>query len=313
MDRAQLKENAKKLFHKNYWHSVIVALVMTLGTGSLNRFNFNFKDGFMNGYLEEFSSNGSTDFFSDFLSSGVAALVGTVAVVAAICGIVLSIFVFSTLRCGGIRYFMKLRRNHKVDVSEVVANFRDKTFLNIAKISFLKYLYLFLWSLLFIIPAIIMGLEYWAIDYILAVRPDLSKDEAFRLSKKIMDGNKLDLFVLDISFFGWYILSILTFSLAGVFYVNPYVQATYVEFFDKIRNEAIVEGRINPFDVPDYQQFENVPPTFNEYQNAQHTNTYYQDNAAQQSPSPQNTVYKPEQSDLNNTPDAPDFPTDDIN
>ncbi len=309
MDRTLLKENAKKVFRKNYWHSVIVAFLMTLGTGGVSRFNFNFEEEFNGGFIEEFSASGFSDFFSDFLSSGVAALVGTVAVVAAICGIILSIFVFSSLRCGGIRYFMKLRRNHKVEINEVVANFRDKTFLNIAKISVLKFIYVMLWSLLFIIPGIIKDFEYWAIDYILAVRPDLSKDEAFRLSKTIMNGNKLDLFVLELSFLGWNILSMLTFSVVGVFYANPYIQATHVEFFDKIRNEAIIEGRITPFDVPDYQQFEDVPPTFNQYQNTQNTNTYYQNNAAQQSPAAQNIVYKPVESDINNTPETPNFPT----
>ncbi|MGN1316221.1 MAG: DUF975 family protein [Acutalibacteraceae bacterium] len=310
MDRAQLKENAKKVFHKNYWHSVIVAFLMTLGAGGVSRFNFDFEEEFNSGYIEEFSANGFSDFFSDFLSSNVAALIGVIAFIAAICGIILSIFVFSTLRCGGIRYFMKLRRNHKVEINEVVANFRDKTFLNIAKISFLEDIYIMLWSLLFIIPGIIKAFEYWAIDYILAVRPDLSKDEAFRLSKTIMNGNKLDLFVLELSFLGWTILSLFTFSLVGVFYANPYIQATYVEFFDKIRNEAIIEGRINPFDVPDYQQFEDVPPTFSQYQNTQNTNTYYQNNSAQQPPTAQNIVYKPEESNLNDTPEVPHFPTE---
>ena len=108
---------------------------------------------------------------------------------------------------------------------------------------------------LFIIPGIIKSFEYWAIDFILAVRPDIDRKEAHRLSKILMDGNKWDCFVLGFSFIGWHLLTIFTFGLLNIFYVNPYMQATYVEFFSDIRLQALAKGAITINDIPDYEVY----------------------------------------------------------
>ena len=159
---------------------------------------------------------------------------------------------------GGSRFFLKLRKNHPVEFSEIFANFKDKTFINIAKVTFFKELFITLYTCLLIIPGIIKTYEYWAVSYILAVRPDIEYKEALRLSKTVMKGNKLDLFVLGLSFFGWNLLSVFSCALLSIFYVAPYMQATYAEFFSYIREDAIAKGVITPYDIPDYEPY--VPP-----------------------------------------------------
>ena len=77
------------------------------------------------------------------------------------------------------------------------------------------------------------------IPYILAENPKIKRKEAFKLSKQMMKGNKWKTFILDMSFFGWNFLSVLTFGLLSIFYVNPYNTATIAELYMFLRNQAI--------------------------------------------------------------------------
>ena len=100
---------------------------------------------------------------------------------------------------------------------------------------FMRNLYIFLWSLLLLVPGIIKSFEYYMVTYLMAEFPDMSREEAFRLSKKMMMGNKMDVFILELSFFGWYILTAFTCGILGLFYVTPYVHATKAELYIKLR------------------------------------------------------------------------------
>ncbi len=245
MNRQDLKQAGKNLFKKNYWHSVLIAFLMML-TWSEGGSGLSYTTSTDTSDLSNFDFSISQNFFFEtpiLIGIGIGGIILTI----------LSYLVFNALRCGGIRYFLKARKNQHVELIEVVENLKDKTFLNIAKATFFRDLYIFLWMLLFIVPGIIKAYEYAAVDFILAVRPDIDKDEARRLSKILMDGNKWDLFVLELSFLGWNILSLFTFGILSIFYVNPYMQATYVEFFSDLRLQALAKGTITPNDVPDYE------------------------------------------------------------
>ena len=246
MNRTDLKQAGKNLFQKNYWHSVLVAFLIILGETSGISFSSGSSD---TSSLEGFDFSAAEEFI--FSTPAIYQALSATAIILTI----LSILIFSSLRCGGIRYFLKSRKNQPVDLGEVIQNFKDKTFLNIAKTIFFKNLFITLWMLLFIVPGIIKIFEYWAIDYILAVRPDIDRKEAHRLSKILMDGNKWDCFVLGYSFLGWQILSLFTLGILGVLYVNPYEQATFVEYFADLRLQALAKGAITPNDIPDYEVY----------------------------------------------------------
>jgi len=97
----------------------------------------------------------------------------------------------------------------------------------------LRGIYVFLWSLLFIIPGIVAGYSYAMTDYILAENPELSADEAITQSKEMMMGNRFRLFCLQFSFIGWDILATLAFGI-GHLWLTPYKRAAYAAFYREV-------------------------------------------------------------------------------
>ena len=316
MDRKELKQAGKALFKKNFWYSVLVAFLMAFtGTGSSPSFNFSFNvniDADSGTQFEttnlEIIFDAFRDAFENFASEPffIAFIIILLSVLVVAC--ILGYFIFASFRCGGIRYFLKSRKNQPVEIKEVFENLRDKTNFNIARVTFFRDIHIFLWILVFMIPGVIKAFEYWAVDYILAVRPDIDKDEARRLSKILMDGNKWNLFVLELSFLGWSLLSIFTMGLLNIFFLNPYMQATFVEFFSKIRLDALAKGLITPNDIPDYE-FIDPQIQFQQHSYQQPKNVVYRPDgmpventgyAQQPFQQSQNFVYKPDGTPVNN-------------
>lgn len=99
--------------------------------------------------------------------------------------------------------------------------------------NFFLILFELLWSLLFIIPGIIAAYSYSMTPYILAEHPEYGALEAIRISKEMMRGNKMRLFILHLSFIGWALLSILTCGL-GMLAVTPYMQAATAAFYREV-------------------------------------------------------------------------------
>lgn len=98
---------------------------------------------------------------------------------------------------------------------------------------FLRSLYTFLWTLLFIIPGIIASYSYAMTGYILAEHPEMTASEAIESSKEMMAGNRWRLFCLQFSFIGWSILASLTFGI-GYLWLNPYKEAAKAAFYREI-------------------------------------------------------------------------------
>ena len=103
---------------------------------------------------------------------------------------------------------------------------------------FCRDIFIFLWTLLLIVPGIVKSYEYRMVPYVLAENPDLSREEAFALSKRMMDGDKMNAFILDLSFIGWAILTILTFGLVGIFYYQPYLALTDAALYQTLKKKV---------------------------------------------------------------------------
>ena len=147
--------------------------------------------------------------------------------------IAIYVFVVSPLEVGSQRYFIR-NLNQRAEVREIAFGY-DNNYKETVKTLFLRDLFVILWSLLFIIPGIYKSYEYRMIPYLLADDPTMTKDRAFSESKRMMDGQKWNTFVLDLSFLGWNILSALTLGILGVFYVTPYQAQTNAALYEKLR------------------------------------------------------------------------------
>ncbi len=260
--RSALKEKAKERRKVNYWKMVLVALILTVVTGSNLTFNLGGTNSASSGadssleesysYAVPYGDNdvtfGSTFqipggassvmrglAFAPFLFAGVFLVFLLVLAIA----IPLSAFVLNPVAVGCNRFFYRNIRQ-KAEVKEIGFSF-DNHYMNCVKIMFFRDLYTFLWSLLFVIPGIVKAYEYRMIPYILGEHPEMDKEQAFAMSREMMDGNKLDAFLLDLSFIGWHLLSALTGGILGIFYVDQYVSQTNAMLYDAIKYEKYPE------------------------------------------------------------------------
>jgi uncharacterized membrane protein len=96
------------------------------------------------------------------------------------------------------------------------------------------YIFTFLWSLLFVIPGIVKAYAYSMAYYIKVDNPSWDWKTCIDESQKIMDGHKMELFLLELSFIGWWCVGLATCGI-GMFWVAPYMNATRVHFYETIR------------------------------------------------------------------------------
>lgn len=101
-------------------------------------------------------------------------------------------------------------------------------FLRLIALNLLEGLFVFLWSLLFIIPGIVAAYRYRLAIYLLLEHPEMRVMDCIRESKRLMYGRKGELFILDLSFLGWYLLTIIPFASV---YVTPYIQTTRAGYY----------------------------------------------------------------------------------
>lgn len=267
-NRAELKGKAKFSFKRNYWKSVLISLLLAFivgggGTGA-GSFSRGLSDG-VSGSDESYTddsydddsyddeseydiirdfSNGFAEGFQDGVSHGPS---GTAFAALAIFGItfiiifliimsvviLLDVFICNPIEVGCKRFYVR-NLNESAQVGNVGFAF-DNHYKNITKTMFFRDLYTILWTLLFIIPGIVKSYEYQMIPYLLAENPQMSREQAFAESKRMMSGQKWRAFVLDLSFIGWNILSAITLGILGIFYVQPYMDATHAALYEALR------------------------------------------------------------------------------
>lgn len=91
-----------------------------------------------------------------------------------------------------------------------------------------------LWAILLVVPGIIKGLAYSMYPYVLRDEPDLSVWQTLKKSEAIMKGYKGKLFLLYLSFVGWFILGAFTFGILYI-WLTPYIMTSTVKFYDDVR------------------------------------------------------------------------------
>ncbi|MBE7083467.1 MAG: DUF975 family protein [Clostridiales bacterium] len=96
-----------------------------------------------------------------------------------------------------------------------------------------------LWSLLFVIPGIVKSYSYSMAYFLKIDHPEYTATQAIDESRRIMNGHKMKLFLLDLSFIGWLILGSLCFGI-GTLWVNAYMQASRAEFYRDLVGETVI-------------------------------------------------------------------------
>ena len=236
-----LKQNAWNSVKNYYWPALGVTFVA--GILGANGGGGGYSGG-SSSYSNSLSNSGSgSGSDSDMDPGAVIAIIMiclAVFVFAMAFALALQAFLGNVVRVGECKYFYDARNGDQA-FGKLFDNFRNGKYLATVKVMFFKSLYIMLWSLLFYIPGIIKSYEYFLIPYLLAENPFLSKDRAFEISKKTMDGEKWNLFVLQLSFIGWYLLGLLA-CIIGTYFVMPYYEATMAEFYTCMRAKMLSMG-----------------------------------------------------------------------
>ncbi len=222
--RAAIKEKAKMVLKGNYWPAFLVSLIIVITGGSHN--------GGAGGSTGGAGSVGGNPYFN----YRIAVIVGLIALLI----IILRILIGYVLEVGGRKYFIKLSEGDS-NLAYLSYGFQNGRYLNIFLTMLLRSIYNFLWFLLLVIPGIVKFYAYRMVPYILADNPEIGHNRAIALSNRMTAGEKWNIFVLDLSFIGWYMLGALLLGI-GVLFVQPYYDATNAELYLRLRSKALTEG-----------------------------------------------------------------------
>lgn len=148
-------------------------------------------------------------------------------------------FLSNPVLAGKNRYILKLEQG-KDDLTDIFSAFKSKgAYLNTVKVLLIKDIFVWLWSLLFVVPGVIMNLSYFMVPYIISENPGMSSKRAFEISKTVMNGEKWNLFVLYMSFIGWVLLALFGTCGISMLFVMPYVETAMMEYYIYLKNKAL--------------------------------------------------------------------------
>lgn len=161
----------------------------------------------------------------------------------ALSGFVVGILAALPLTMGLYAMYLNMYKDNEWSVGDIFSSFRNGMdyYLNSFLLLFVNSIFIFLWSLLFVIPGIIKTFSYSMSPYILIDNPVMTAGEARRKSMEIMKGNKWKLFCLQFSFIGWILLSILTFGILFL-WVIPAMEMSKIAFYKEISGHTVFEA-----------------------------------------------------------------------
>lgn len=145
--------------------------------------------------------------------------------------------------------FLALHRHEEGDTFDIwhlLDGYRD--FRRIFCTLLLQGIYTVLWTLLLIVPGIVKACSYAMTPYILRDRKDISNNAAISLSQAMMEGHKMDYFLMELFFLGWIILCIFTLGI-GYFWLGPYMQASVANFYEEVKLDFENGGNIQDAEV----------------------------------------------------------------
>ena len=230
--RESIKTRAKAVLKINYWKAFVVSLVIAIvggagGGGGGNAGGNGARDG-----------NYGTTVSEEFIGIAIMFILIFLAILFFV--LLIRIFLGYSLEVGGRKFFIRAAEG-ETNIGYLGYCFKESRYLKVLLTMLLRAAYVFLWTLLLIIPGIIKSYAYRMVPYILADNPSIGYNRAIELSNHMTRGEKWNIFVLDLSFIGWYLLGMAALGI-GVLFVNPYADATNAELYLILRQSAIDRG-----------------------------------------------------------------------
>ena len=246
--RVELKSKAKDFLRMYYWKAFLVAFMIFIVGGNQNMLlNSGGSSGrggqdahYQGGQIIVDDPNSFVGRFTELMGTpGILAL--SIVIVIFMIGffLVFRFFIGIPIEIGGRKFFLD-GINEEPDVKSLGWVFKSGSYMNISITMFLTGIYNFLWFLLLIIPGIIKHYSYMMVPYILVENPNIEPSKAIRQSIQMTQGHKMNMFILDLSFLGWYILGTLMLGI-GVLFVNPYYEATYAQLYVSLKDDTTIE------------------------------------------------------------------------
>ncbi|WP_317394521.1 DUF975 family protein [Faecalicoccus pleomorphus] len=218
--REELKQNAKNTLRDKYWTILGVSVLASILQGSF----FTIITEMVN----------PTHTYLTVLGNYAIDVNGLIRlwIIITIISWLYSIFLGHTILIGAYKYFiLSIKENPS---TSTLFDFFKTSYWNIVKVTFFYQIKIVLWTLCFIVPGIIKAYEYCMVPYILAEHPEMKSAAVFERSRMLTQNNKLNIFVLEISFIGWLFLGMLCCGI-GILFVSPYIDITMTHLYLKLK------------------------------------------------------------------------------
>lgn len=227
--RKELKEKAKVVFKANFATSALAAIILTFLSGG----------GSGSAGTNGVQMDGSETLAPEVILAVLVAILLTVIIV-----VLIKIFVGNALIVGCQKVFIENERSvgEMPTIRDIIFVFKSRKWKNVSLTMFIKDLTVYVMTLLCIIPGIWMSFNLMMVPYILADNPDIDRREAFRMSREMMNGQKWNTFILQLSFIPWLLVSAITCGIAHALYVGPYMYQTLAELYLELKKGYAYEN-----------------------------------------------------------------------
>ena len=235
MNRSSLKRRAHEVIATSQPRVILVGLVYLLLCAvvemlSTNVLSVNISESEAMNYLNYFM-NGNYDYALKYLDSmrppASAYAINT-----------LLTLVMSVVAAGFILFLLNTVRNRAASYGNLLDGFG--IFFKILLVNIIAAFFIWLWSLLLFVPGVIAYYRYSQAIYILLDDPTKSPLQCLREYKALMRGHKGELFALDLSFLGWYLLRLLPMvGFASRIWSVPYIATTKVLFYEQLIGNTV--------------------------------------------------------------------------
>lgn len=233
--REQLKNGAKTTLHTCYGKSILVCLILFIFRTITVLFFAQFLT--LQVYVRDGIVWHTINFFIPAAKIPLTLIL-----------LLIGIFLINPLYIGQMQFFLASRVRAS-GMNEYKCAFQRDRYGNACKVMFVTRFTISLCYLLLIIPGIYKTYQYRMVPYLLAENPKMDYHRAVYLSDSMMKGQKWNAFVLDLSFFGWNLLSLFTCTILSIVYVTPYRNHTNAGLYIMLRQKMIDLKVIDPSEL----------------------------------------------------------------